>query len=403
MKLYDSIKYSWIKSTRDKRNKRTIILLIFCILAIEVILSMNYNFNSFINESLNNNYGFRTLDVSPLLDEEDLGLSIIKSIPHVIDAYDSFYDTVYIDTDLKNDDYDGYLKFTYGGYLDYIAKYDLENTDEKVAICPSNFYPTSEASSLNIDKDKIIDTSKIIGKEFKVIYQSKAINGSQEEEKEYEETYKIIGEYDNKIDFSFNNQCYVSLNNIKEILNNKYPNQSSIFNFFVVVDSLENVEEVINNLNEYGLETIGFKNGIDSDIVSNIMKIKNITITIVIAALLILLYLNIKKKISKENEIIGIYKAFGYKYKDFLKIYINEMFFLSTFSYLIAMIIYFILFLLTKYLLLNNFTYVGIILNVDFSSMASTYIIQLLISLFVIYIIIGKRINQQINFIVGDN
>ena len=91
MNFGEFFKNTFIGVFRDKRKLFYVVVLLFCSLISFFILTFKKNFDMYVNESMTKNIGFRTLSVSPKQDKEDLGLSELISLDHVVDVYTYIY------------------------------------------------------------------------------------------------------------------------------------------------------------------------------------------------------------------------------------------------------------------------------------------------------------------------
>ena len=151
MNFGEFFKNTFIGVFRDKRKLFYVVVLLFCSLISFFILNFKKNFDMYVNESMTKNIGFRTLSVSPKQDKEDLGLSELISLDHVVDVYTFRYGSMSVDSSFKNENIEGTIELLYGSpdiQPNVIMGRGFESDDSNVAICPNIFYPDSSAYEL---------------------------------------------------------------------------------------------------------------------------------------------------------------------------------------------------------------------------------------------------------------
>ena len=88
----------------------------------------------------------------------------------------------------------------------------------------------------------------------------------------FEKEFEIIGLYNTNTTMTNANQCYISMDDMKEIVDTV--NQNKVTSTYVIVDSLNNIDSVINeidNMGYYSEVTTVF----DSKIINNFSLICN--------------------------------------------------------------------------------------------------------------------------------
>ena len=80
VKISDCISFSLKTSKRNKHYKYTLLVFSLCTFLFMFGLTFRDNFVSYINNTITQNIGFRSLLVSPNLESEDYGLSKIKNM-----------------------------------------------------------------------------------------------------------------------------------------------------------------------------------------------------------------------------------------------------------------------------------------------------------------------------------
>lgn len=410
MKTSDFLKVVLTKILRDKKNKFYIPLLtIFTILTI-LILVFYYNFVNFINDSINKNIGFRTISVSTKIDSDDLGISEIKDIQYVKDVYNSYYDFVVLPSSFESDDYNGYVDLIYGGAsLPEVVYGDtFEDGSKNVAICPMYFYPDNNVYDLKINTDKIIDGRDLLGEKFSVSYSSSHYEGSQiVDDKSFSREFTIIGIYDNTENMNVNNQCYIPYDDLKDIIDTKTPegaNESFYPSFYVIIDSTEHLDYVVEKLTEAGFQNIEYKTTIDYDMVRIILLSCYIITSLTLFIVIVITSFYVKKKLLNESSDIGIYKVFGFDKSIVRKLYILEILSLNLISFVLGLILFIILFLVLKFFTFSSLMFIGVNIHLNISSIIISLIIIIVFPIVLNIPKLTKKINSNIiDLIEGDD
>lgn len=410
VKISDCISFSLKTSKRNKHYKYTLLVFSLCTFLFMFGLTFRDNFVSYINNTITQNIGFRSLLVSPNLESEDYGLSKIKNIQHVVDVYSSNYDFASVLSDFKSEKYDGYIDLNYGSYATLpknIIGESFDENDREVAICPINFYPSSEAVSLGLDENKILNGYDLLGKEFEITYYSYTFNGVKAvEDKAYTKKFTIIGLYNNEEVMTANNVCYVSANDIKEINNVGTlddPENATVYGFVVVVDSKNNVSNVANELEKLGFMQPTVKNELDTSLVNTILLTCNILITIIMFGIIILSMFYIKKNIINNTQKIGLMMASGFTKKDIKKYYFIDNLIFSLLAFIVGFIVFLTIYILLKATLLHSLIYSGFIIKIFIIDILFTFFVIVIISSIISIYHISKITNKSIITLTGGD
>lgn len=393
---------------RDKKNIYfTLVMLICTILALGV-LTFKGIFSKYINDSINKNIGFRVIDVVPKLDVDDYGKSEIAEIKHIDDIYSSQYSYVYAKSSYADEKIDGSIELIYGeksALPNSIIGETFKKGQKNVAICPIDFYPDISIYDTKINKNNIINGNTLLGKEFSIKYYSYSFNGTKKTiEAEFTKMFKIVGLYDNKSVMNTSNQCYVPFEDIKEIKDKEIISGMNmpIYAFSIIVDSSENVNYVIDQLNELNFAGIRIKNQIDQKLVNTIIISCDVTVALVLFAVILLVSSYTKKKILGETKIIGVLRTIGYKKYIVINLYLLEIIISNIFSYIIGVVMFTIIYLILKNLVLNYLIYFGMELSLNIFNYIYVFaIIVVLTSIIAGYYII-KKINLNIVDLIGS-
>ena len=281
MSMKDYLKMSFLLLYREKGKKiYTLVILLCCIITIGILL-FNGNIETLLNRGLSNVIEFRTLSVKQrksIEDNEPLKSDIadLLNVEHVVDVYeDNYRETIITETNLANKNLDGTVTLLRGkpNTLPTIVEgRNFEEGETGVVICPVSFFSTYD--SILTDRRYIIDGRTLLGKTFTVKYHNYLKNnktGELIEDQTFSKEFKIIGLYDVSERFNDTNTCYISAQDLNEIVNTKnswekeqYDSKIKILhNWEVVVDSIDNVNYVANQIENLGFEISGYVASID--------------------------------------------------------------------------------------------------------------------------------------------
>lgn len=374
---------------RDNNNTFSLIINIICSFVIFSILIFIINLYAYVDKSINSNVGFRTIKVPPSIVYPDIDYTKINDIKNVIMQYDSGYTMITLETNFKNNKYDGFINLTFDPDNKYFSK-----EDSYVAICPENFYPDVTNMSINLKKNDFINGKELINKEFIVKYFSKKNNSN------IETKFKIIGVYDNSENMNYNNTCYIPYNDLENIIDDKLDikNSYSKYDISIVVNDIKNVDYVIQELKKIGFDNnfIETQYNIDYKMINNLSYISLLisVITFIMMVLIIIMYS--VKKINRESNNIGLLKVLGYQNNKIKNIYLLEIFIFNIISISIGLVISYILFIICKYLIFKGLSYIGIIIIFPYLYVILFYLILNIIFVIIVYLVIKKKIKLQL-------
>lgn len=366
MSFFDELKLSILLMVREKK-KIFYVLLIFLISILSLlILNFNDNVGELMLKYLNNNIGFRTVNVMQRSNyvensgEESLlkDVNEIANMEHVIDVYQSDYREVVIrKSDFENDKLDGTitLKRAVEQTLPTIkAGKKIEN--EGVMVCPIAFYPNY--NPLEIYKDNIINGNDLLNNKYKVYFYNYVLDENkrpiENELLSYE--FEVIGLYDNTETLDDNGVCYIPAEDLKKIIdaqkleNEKNSNISIDYSIDVVVDDINNVTNVENELENNGFEVLGTISTFDIQTINIIRIVIIFVLFISISSSFIISSLYIRKKMINEQKTIAILKTSGYLKKNIITIYVMQTLILNLIIYLLSII----LFNISFYIIINR-------------------------------------------------
>lgn len=366
MSFFDELKLSILLMVREKK-KIFYVLLIFLISILSLlILNFNDNVGELMLKYLNNNIGFRTVNVMQRSNyvensgEESLlkDVNEIANMEHVIDVYQSDYREVVIrKSDFESDKLDGTitLKRAVEQTLPTIkAGKKIEN--EGVMVCPIAFYPNY--NPLEIYKDNIINGNDLLNNKYKVYFYNYVLDENkrpiENELLSYE--FEVIGLYDNTETLDDNGVCYIHAEDLKKIIdaqkleNEKNSNISIDYSIDVVVDDINNVTNVENELENNGFEVLGTISTFDIQTINIIRIVIIFVLFISISSSFIISSLYIRKKMINEQKTIAILKTSGYLKKNIITIYVMQTLILNLIIYLLSII----LFNISFYIIINR-------------------------------------------------
>lgn len=366
MSFFDELKLSILLMVREK-EKIFYVLLIFLISILSLlILNFNDNVGELMLKYLNNNIGFRTVNVMQRSNyvenggEESLlkDVNEIANMEHVIDVYQSDYREVVIrKSDFESDKLDGTitLKRAVEQTLPTIkAGKKIEN--EGVMVCPIAFYPNY--NPLEIYKDNIINGNDLLNNKYKVYFYNYVLDENkrpiENELLSYE--FEVIGLYDNTETLDDNGVCYIPAEDLKKIIdaqkleNEKNSNISIDYSIDVVVDDINNVTNVENELENNGFEVLGTISTFDIQTINIIRIVIIVVLFISISSSFIISSLYIRKKMINEQKTIAILKTSGYLKKNIITIYVMQTLILNLIIYLLSII----LFNISFYIIINR-------------------------------------------------
>ena len=366
MSFFDELKLSILLMVREKK-KIFYVLLIFLISILSLlILNFNDNVGDLMLKYLNNNIGFRTVNVMQRSNyvensgEESLlkDVNEIANMEHVIDAYQSAYREVVIrQSDFENDKLDGTitLKRAVEQTLPAI-KTGKKIENEGVMVCPIAFYPNY--NPLKIYKDNIINGNDLLNNKYKVYFYNYVLDENkrpiENELLSYE--FEVIGLYDNTETLDDNGVCYIHAEDLKKIIdaqkleNEKNSNISIDYSIDVVVDDINNVANVENELENNGFEVLGTISTFDIQTINIIRIVIIVVLFISISSSFIISSLYIRKKMINEQKTIAILKTSGYLKKNIITIYVIQTLILNLIIYLLSII----LFNISFYIIINR-------------------------------------------------
>ncbi len=403
MSIKDILNFSLLMFLRNKKKKFYIFIMIVCALLSIGIFSFNANFQNYLNQAISKNIGFRTLVVFPKKSVDDYGKSELLGFEHIQEVYSTKYDTFFGQTDLNNEQYDGKINLIYGSSKllpKVVYGRTFESNETNVAICPLSFYPSSSLSSMK--KENILDGTKLLNNKFKIKYYSYKWDKEHIPiDKEYEKEFEIVGLYSSENTMNFNNECFVSNVDLKEILDITIPNdeyEEVTYGFFAIVDDTKNVDKVIKTLEDAGFDDVSVRANIDTDILNTINKTTFVFIIVIIISIVFLTYLYTKKKILNEKNVIGNLRMCGYNEGNVKVLYLSESLITNIFSFLIGLVLFLSIYTYLKLTMFLQFSYLGIEIVFDYNSLIFTIFIVIILPTLFVFCDVSHYLKKSISF-----
>jgi ABC-type antimicrobial peptide transport system permease subunit len=435
MSIKDYFSIALTNVLRSKKKIFYIIIMIFCSLLIFVITFFTHNFRNLYGNDIEKDTSFRTFYVSPIVNlppgeerlkraEEAMGKAIQKlsNIKHVQYIYNNDYNSFYVDgSSFKDDNLDGKMTLLNGSpnlLPNVIAGRTFRENERSVAICPINFYPNTLTQDFfpDISKSNIIDGKKILGETFTVyydVYEEKPDSQgfSIKSKEQMTESFKIVGLYSSEKHMNQNDVCYIPEQDIIKLCHNQNfvcrennGNPYGGVSLVLLVDNINNIETV---------KTLAAKLGYDlEDVVSmdertiNNLNFINITamviLGIVLFVVMILTFSYIRKKILNETKIIGILRACGYTKKDIKNIYLLEIVITNTFSYLVGLIIFLVIYFILNETIFAGLIYIGVSISLNLLTLLLSLVAIILVSTLIVCFGISKKMQSNIVSLIGS-
>ena len=369
-----------LKRSKDNQNRFLFIVLFFLLLVIFVAVTMITFVLDFKKINLDKNILTRTFLVEK--QNDDANYDSISQIDHVdFHVSDKFLNCVGSKVAIfDKENLNGYLEF-----LPLIRTDDVEIIDGSNlqnpgdVICPTKFYPhdiviidkKNNNFSSRMIKSNILSGKDVIGKTFTISHYD------VEEDKDKSLNLKIVGTYDASKALTTLNTCYISLEDFDNYAfsYNGYTEGSDIngniisrdFNYYtseiVRVDSYDNIKYVKNELNKLGFSVYPVYQFAEE----YLMLILYIPLMIAIIAIIVscgIIYNFLNKKLYERHNFYGMLSAFGYQQKEIIKIEFIESFIILVKAFITSLIIYFGLYFIINELMLTEFSYNNIIVNI---------------------------------------
>lgn len=397
MNVRDMIFLNTKKLVRKKSNLINILLLTITGTCVFLGFSINASLNQYWENCTDNIVEYRTLSVFPTYDHNMPNsdrIDKLKQYKHVeaVESPDARIISVEIHGMKKKKEQMIDIIGTVDTPVNIIKGEDMSKYNkENVLICPQRFYPYVQEEIDEYSKNRIIDLSDKVGSTITI-----SPLGSKDKI-----DFKIVGIYDTTLTNSRGDSCYAKFSTVKR-LNQKYQKEvfeeteSFILPNIVVIDNVRNVDGFIKSITNDGMVTTGAIKEITVDTGDKIMQvIKVLSISVLIISVIISILIEIKDyEYNKKN--YGILKTIGYKNKEIIKIndvkYIIMILISFVFTFIIGI---FILLWFHKIYLSEQVMLQGIEIQLSFTGLFISLFINMLIMLFLSFIIKSKLEKQD--------
>lgn len=404
------LKYVLKKTLKDKSYIFFRIIYAISFFLILAILVFKDNYFTKFNYDLKNNITYRTLLALPneINEFNKEQFNKISSIDHVIDSYNSSYESIIVDTSFSRVEYDGKVSIKYRNkeFIPHIiAGRNIEERNDYEVIIPEHFIPNSEDSIHYIKGEDLLNTT-FDGTFCEMV---RDINtGNVNRGNCHTRKFTIVGVYENEnSEYGFNsNNCFISKNNIIELIdiqNEKlYTGVNSVAAQVVIVDKRDNVNNVIEEIENLDMKCT-LQGIIDTKLLKYIEICCNLIVALVTTILFFISVSYIKKKVDKDSTSIGIMKSFGFSEKDILINYSLDVLYNIILSTIVSTAIFIIFILIYNTSFSGTIIYFSDKITVSLLSYFVSIIIVLVIPLFLnIYNINKKQSESIITLLDGE-
>ena len=421
MNIKDYLNNSIINLGRDKKNFAYCIMVLILVIISLGIFTYKKNTDNFINYSLSRDIGYRVLITGFIIPDSVSSTSLelnsimnkqiddVLKINHVVDAFNSDYWDIVVDSSFANENLDGVLTLqrgTAGTLPKILVGRTFRENENNVAICPRFFYPTTDP--LNVNEKFIINGYDILNKTFTVNYYDYIVeNHNLVVKNTYSKEFTIVGLYESSSEINDNGVCYISKDDLIEI-NDKEKSynkaNSGIPGLNIVVDNIDNISYVRNELANLGYFDIDVGASLDADIVNAIRLSFILVFVLILFVVIVLIPIFIKWKINCDESKIGMLKTIGYSNKVLLYQYVINSFILNSFIYVLGTIIFFIIYIycINNVQFLINTSYAMGGLEIGFSSLIYSYLLIVLVPCIITAYYVIKKCNLPIIQLVRE-
>ena len=397
----------------------TTILLFIIILAFTIMFMVNQTINNLIYDSLSaRNY---TLVSNYSFEKGDILKEYAKNIDHVLDIYDvnkeSSIEVRVLPNQIINKNWTIELFGRSNSTLPKIVfGKNFQNENSNVAICPLRLLMTGVDDEYFISKKDYVDGKKLLGQTIIIEYDEyfyKSALGKGEIINQYQESFKVVGLYDNTT-FMSDDICFVHYSDIKRITETQngnleeYNTPSQYVTFNIAIDSNTNLSYIKEQLNDFAKN-----NNIAIDLIATITPdtelISSVTTSVLVACtislflFLICFIIYTVKNIESRKREIGLYKAMGYKNKQIYDIVLIEQFIITTLSFIMAIILLFFCVIIFK-LIAKNYFYILLkfSINMPFLYFVVIYILIIILTYFISLLDLRKISKVEATVIMND-
>lgn len=378
MRINDYIRLATKNISRRKRSVVVSVVLVSLSMLIFIIaLSFTRCFLDSMERAINKNISYRSIAIMDYggVSQEDM-IEKISQIPNIEKVVSQ--DRYEIGADIKkveNENVNGELilqgadkgiapNITFGR--------NFYENEKGVCIIPEKFYPYDLYEDFN--KDKIIDGKNLVGQEIEIKYYAYDYTSHNRKiYKEFKKKLQVIGTYDQDDSLNYYNCCYVSFDDIDDMLidieMNSKLNEDIIYvknnGIVAIVNEAKNVEAALENINE-----VECRATIRSVANTELINVIDIVAFIISSFLIIIAIINISlssiKSMMERKYEIGMLKAIGYKNRNIQGILFAENLLIGIISYIVTIILAIVInyFIQLKIVLVNfQLQQIGLKLN----------------------------------------
>lgn len=365
MKFGDLLKYSYLKTIREKKGIYFIVVLSVLLILLLAVLNYRTSFFKRLDADFYTNPSSRSLMVDPNPqdiknhwddDNYDYGFDKILKIEHVVDMYYFPLDNNYeITSSFKNDLYDGKIVFLYGskGTIPKLTSGRMFDENETgVAICSNYFFPSEVYDKSLFSKNKILYEKDLLNKTFETETNVfKYENGPQVIGK-LNKIFKIVGLFDTLSADGDLDVCYIPSKVMEEIYNATLknfndPSYTKSFSYVVTTDNYDNMESVVEEIKKLGFR-VNPRTTLDTVYISKLKRICNVIVIFIIISIIAISIFYVKKKIYNTLYETGVSMVLGYTINDVILINAIRTAYLSLISCISGFVIFKILLIAIK-------------------------------------------------------
>ncbi len=417
MKVSDLLKYSYLKTIRDKKNIYFIVILLILSILLLGILNYSESFISSINTSLINDPKERKLVVFPDPDlfllhynepDFDYGFDKLLELDHVSDVFYHQLEETGGVSSFKDSNRDGTIRFMYGSDATVpkiVAGKMFDKNATGVAVCPEIFYPSYDIKDAKKNKNSLLLRDDLLGKKFSVDVDKMEYIKGPKKVGTYTQEFEIVGLYEVASNEPIDS-CFIALKDIEQIWSVSTrnlddptdPYTAKAVDRIVVIDDLKYKNEVIKEITDLGFE-VDLYSELDYAYVNKIKNTCLIILTLVVLGIMLLTIFYTKKKIHNNSYEMGISKTMGYLDRDVLKLSSMQMLYMTMFASLLGMILYKILLMFIKKQFMNILVVEGIYYYLLDNLLMYIYAFVIIVFVSVIANIIMTRIHLNNNLI----
>ena len=388
------------RTLRNKKNYFLLVVLMICFVITAVSFVIQDNITSYINDSFYKELEFRIVIAENNLDAETR--EELEANEHVVTVTNRFqlYSYVYTD-DFKDLGYFGNLELNLGinGIVPpVILGENLTEDKTGMMICPYYFYPGERLTYENIQEKGALNPKDYLNKDVHIYYNHSDIDeNGQEITKRFDQTFKIIGFYDNTSTVTSGGACYITYDDKQEIVNNLGYNTSEIMqnqSNWIVMDDTNSYDEIISILQKHGND--GFRDAYfnENTIADWYLTVRLIIIVSVFASFMIVLNFVYKHILSNLKD-YQLRISLGYQKKDIVIEKITELTIIVILAIIIGVFLFGIGSWVAKLILADYYGVLGIRLYFRLSVLALSVfvgiILPFLLSMFFIWFYFGKQ------------